>query len=70
MLNNGKDDKFSESPEKLIVSVTSNIEELENLMVKILTTFEDIQKELSEPLPIYIQLNGRKEILPPPPSFK
>jgi len=68
--NNGKDDKFSESPEKLIVSVTSNIDELENLLIKILKTFEEIQNESSDPLPIKIQLNGRKGIFLPPPSLE
>ena len=70
LYNQGRDLKFADSPEKMIVSVTSDMDELENLLIKIFRTFQEIEKESSDSLQLNIQLNRRMEIFPPPPLLE
>ena len=70
LYNKGRDNNFADSPEKLVVSVTSDMDELENLLIKIFRTFQEIEKESSDSLQLNIQLNQRMEIFPPPPPLE
>ncbi|WP_237276383.1 hypothetical protein [Tenacibaculum ovolyticum] len=67
LLNHGKDDKYSDSPEKLVVSLTCKIDDLEPLLMKLVTTFNEIKEHSSDSLKLNIFLNRRIEIFPPPP---
>lgn len=67
--NFGRDNSFSDSPYKLIVSVTSELNELEAVILNVCTTFNKIKKESSDSLVLNLQLNRRFEIFPPPPIF-
>tara|TARA_R110002020_G_scaffold430007_2_gene639680 strand:+ start:488 stop:1099 length:612 start_codon:yes stop_codon:yes gene_type:complete len=64
--NYGQNDKFSESPKKLIVSVTSEMDKLEFLLLKICRTFNEIKGESSDTLELNIYLNRLTAIYPPP----
>ena len=67
LLNYGKDDRYSDSPEKLVVSLTCKIDELESLLMKVVTMFNEIKEHSSDSLKLNIFLNRRIEIFPPPP---
>ena len=67
LLNFGKDNKYSDSPEKLVVSITTEINEINNLILKTVNTFNQIQKESPDSLILNIFLNRRMEIYPLPP---
>jgi hypothetical protein len=67
LLNHGKDDEYSDSPEKLVVSLTCKIDELEPLLMKVVTTFNEIKEHSSYSLKLNIFLNRRIEIFPPLP---
>ena len=67
LLNFGKNNRYSDSPEKLIVSLTSEIDELENLLFKVSKVFNEIQQESTDSLSLNIFINRRTEIYPPPP---
>ena len=62
LLNKGKDDQFSESPERLRVAFTTTIEDSENLLIYVLEAFQDIQKESTDSLSINVQMNGLNEV--------
>jgi methyl-accepting chemotaxis protein len=65
--NFGKNNRLSDSPKKLIVSVTTDIGKLESLLTKICKTFNEIKTESTDTLLLNLQLNRRLEIVPPPP---
>ncbi len=58
--NDGQDKKFSESPEKLVVSVTSEMNKLQYLLLKICRIFNGIKKESSDTLKLNISLDKMK----------
>ncbi len=68
--NFGKDYDYSDSPEKLIISLTCEIDELENLIIKVSEAFNEIQQESSDSLKLNIFVNRRIEVLPTPPIIK
>jgi hypothetical protein len=70
LLNYGKDRNFSESPEKLIVSVTEKKESLEILLIKIFKEFNKIQSHEKDSLYLKINFNRRLEIFPHPPKIE
>lgn len=70
LLNFGKNNGFSDSPEKLVISLTSEIDELENLILKVTSVFNEIQKDASDSLKLNIYINRRMEIYPSPPKMK
>jgi len=67
LLNYGENWNYSESPEKLVVSLTCEIDELEFLLIKVITAFNEIEEQSSDSLKLNIFLNRRIEIFPPPP---
>lgn len=70
LLNRGRDMSFSQSSEKLIVSVTDKIVNLESLLLRIFKSYNCLKKESNDSLKLNIQLNRRIEILPIPPLIK
>ncbi|RBW61422.1 hypothetical protein DS884_03690 [Tenacibaculum sp. E3R01] len=70
LLNFGKNNRFSDSPGKLVISLTSEIDELENLILKVTSVFNEIQKDASDSLKLNIYINRRMEIYLPPPKIK
>ncbi|MEE3999738.1 hypothetical protein V1T75_05235 [Tenacibaculum sp. FZY0031] len=50
--------------------MTCEIDELENLIIKVCEVFNEIQQESSDSLKLNIFVNRRIEILPPPPIIK
>lgn len=69
LLNHGKNDKYSDSPEKLVVSLTCKIDELDFLLMKVVAAFNEIQEHSSDSLKLNVFLNRRIEISPPPPPL-
>ena len=68
--NFGAEPEFSQSPEKLVISVTCEINELEKLIIKIATTFNEIKSESIKNLEMNLSLNERIEIYPTPPKLE
>ncbi|TDQ25461.1 hypothetical protein DFQ07_1883 [Tenacibaculum caenipelagi] len=66
--NFGRNDSLSDSPKKLIVSITTDLHNLENLIIKICSTFNEIKTTSTDSLQLNLQLNKRLEIVPPPPK--
>ena len=64
--NFGAETDFSQSSEKLVISVTCEINELEKLIIKIATTFNEIKSESIKNLELNLSLNERMEIYPTP----
>ena len=70
LLNYGKDNNYSDSPEKLVISLTTEIEQLEILIIKVSKAFKEIQEESSDSLNLNLFLNRRMEIYPRPPKIE
>ena len=70
LLNNSKEFmEFADSPEKLSVSITEKLENLEPLLMKIFKLYNKIEKETKDSLQLNIEFNTRMEILPMAPSI-
>lgn len=54
LLNLGKNHRYSDSPEKLVVSLTCEINELNNLIIKVVKTFNKIKEESLDSLRLNI----------------
>ncbi|PKH49347.1 hypothetical protein CXF68_00985 [Tenacibaculum sp. Bg11-29] len=67
LLNSGENDRYSDSSEKLVISLTSEINELENLILKVTKVFNETQEVTSDSLNLNIYINRRMEIYPPTP---
>ena len=65
--NFGKNDRYSQSPNRLTISVTTDIYKLENLLLKICKTYNEIEEESSDTLMLNIQLNRFMGLVPKPP---
>ena len=68
LLNFGKNNGYSDSSNKLIISLTSEIDDLENLILKVSKVFNEIQQESKDFLNLNIFINKRMEIYPPSPK--
>ncbi|WP_348746216.1 hypothetical protein [Tenacibaculum sp. 190524A02b] len=68
ILNYGKDNSFSESPEKLMVSLTCKINELNSLILRVIKVFNEIQEGSKKGLKLNLFINRRMEIYPPIPK--
>ncbi len=67
--NSGEYSQYSDSPEKHVVSLTCEIDELEYLILKVSNVFNEIQEESTDSLKLNIFLNKRMELFPKPPKI-
>ncbi len=72
LLNFSTDEYYSVSPDKLMVSVTSELNHLKPLLIKIFNEYNKIKEESKESISLNIYLNRRVNIypIPPPPENK
>ena len=68
--NFGEKSEFSDSPEKLVISVTCEKNELNELVLKIAKTFNEIKSESRKNFELNLSLNERMEIFPKVPKLE
>lgn len=68
ILNFGKDNSFSEPAEKLVVSLTCEINELNSLILRVIKVFNEIQEGSKNALKLNLFINRRMEIYPALPK--
>lgn len=73
LLNNRKDPRFSDSPKKLIISLSVSEKEttfeLKKLLTKVFQSYNKIKEETKDSIELNLQFNRRVKILPPPPKL-
>lgn len=62
LLNFGKNKKYSESPEKLVISIVTDLKDLEQLMITVTATLNEIQTETLDSLNFNLYLNRSLEL--------
>ena len=71
LLNFGKDLNFSDSPDRLIVSIefpeNGNINDVKDLMIKVFNSYNKLENKIKDSVNLNIFLNWKQEIIKPPP---
>ncbi|MFK5880364.1 MAG: hypothetical protein QM478_12815 [Flavobacteriaceae bacterium] len=69
LLNFGSIDSLSDSPKRLMISITAEISELEPLLLKLFGAYDEIKSGSRDSLQLNIFFNRRLEIFPPVPKL-
>ena len=68
LLNFRQNERFSDSPKKLIVSITTDLDKVENLLFKVFDSYNKIKLESSDSIQLNIHFNKLITIVPTPPK--
>ena len=69
LLNYSIDENYSDSPNKLVISITSELKDLNPLLIRIFNEFNQIKEKSNDSIMLNIYFNERIGIYPPPPKL-